>query len=63
MVQAKENDEIISIFIYLQDQVLGFMRDVFSFEHSRYTVVEQLSEDILRMARHYVEVTSVRLSS
>ena len=42
---------------------MAFMRDVFSFRCARYTLVEHLSEDILRLANHYSDKLAERLSS
>lgn len=36
--------------IHQQGLVLGFIRDIFSFDKVRYTTVEALAEDILRLA-------------
>lgn len=46
----------------LQDIVLEFMWDVFSFEKARYTTVEELAEDILRLAKERAVVAKERLS-
>ena len=54
----------INIFIYIfQEQILQFMQDVFSFTQVRYTTVEQLSDDILRLSKDRLARISQRLAS
>lgn len=50
-------------FLWLQNEVLGLMRDIFSFDKVRYTSLPQLSDDILRLAKKRVAVASAKLSS
>lgn len=47
---------------FFKDVVLEFMWDVFSFEKARYTTVEELAEDILRLAKERAVVARERLS-
>ena len=49
--------------MFLQDQVVGYMEEVFSFKNERYTTVEQLADDLLRITRKHVQIASSRLSS
>ena len=44
-----------------QDQVLGFIRDIFSFKKVRFTEVESLAADILKLAEIQSELASDRL--
>ena len=43
--------ELRDVCEFFKDQVMGLMRDVFSFDKARYTSVEQLAEDIMRLSR------------
>lgn len=58
-VMLRDNWEVNYFF---QDVVLEFMWDVFSFEKARYTTVEELAEDILRLAKERAVVARERLS-
>ena len=42
---------ILLFSLYLQEHILQFIRDVFSFEKVAYTTVDQLSSDIHALAR------------
>ena len=46
---------------FFKDQVMGLMRDVFSFDKARYTTVEHLSDDIMRLCRQRMAVIDDRL--
>ena len=62
-----EKSGVIRWFIYLppvlQDQVMAFMRDVFDFDKVRYTTIELLSDDVLRLARDRIAIASAKLAS
>ena len=45
------------LMTFFKDQTLGFIRDLYSFQHVRYTVLEDLSEDIMKLARKNFEAT------
>lgn len=45
---------------YFKNQVLDFMLDIFSFQKVRYTSVEDLSEDILRLMKERVSNINVK---
>ncbi|GFN77604.1 mitoguardin [Plakobranchus ocellatus] len=46
---------------FFKDQVLGFIRDIFSFKKVRFTEVESLAADILKLAEAQSDVASERL--
>lgn len=46
---------------FFKDQVLGFIRDIFSFKKVRFTEVESLAADILKLAELQSEMASERL--
>jgi len=46
-----------------QDIVLGFISDIFSFEKCRYTTLEDLAEDIVRLGEERCEAAVIKLSS
>ena len=41
--------------LFLLFQVLSFIRDLYSFEHVRYTSREELRADVMRLARSRLE--------
>ena len=47
---------------YFREQTLGFINDIFSFQKSRYTTVEELSEDILQHMKARVNNIGVKFS-
>lgn len=47
---------------YFKDIVLGFIRDMFSFEKARYTSIEELSEDIVKLAKSHMELILQKLN-
>ncbi|RUS87060.1 hypothetical protein EGW08_005136 [Elysia chlorotica] len=46
---------------FFKDQVLGFIQDIFSFKKVRFTDVESLAADILRLAEVQSDLASERL--
>lgn len=52
-------------FIRLQDQVIGFLQDIFSFDRVRYSSVEDMSHDVWVLAkqRHQAVVQHMNGSS
>lgn len=48
---------------YFRHQLLEFMADIFSFHKVRYTTVEELSEDILKLMRERASNISVKFSA
>ncbi|GFS21519.1 mitoguardin 2 [Elysia marginata] len=46
---------------FFKDQVLGFIKDIFSFKKVRFTEVESLAADILKLAEIQSEIASERL--
>lgn len=45
-----------------QLEVMGFLMDIFSFQKSRFTTVEELAEDILKHSNRRVENLCSKLS-
>ena len=64
-MKARGCQLILAIFYFslwpCQDQVLGFIRDIFSFKKVRFTEVESLAADILKLAEIQSELASDRL--
>ncbi|GLH10188.1 Mitoguardin [Gryllus bimaculatus] len=48
---------------YFKDQMMAFLADIFSFQKSRYTSVEELAEDILQHMKNRVEAVSQKMST
>jgi len=48
--------------VVLQEVVLGVITDMFSFEKARYTTVNHLSEDILKIAKSHIDVILNKLT-
>ena len=44
-------------------QVLGFIRDLYNADHVRYTTVNEMSEDILKLARSTLEMTNSKIGT
>ncbi|XP_059142729.1 mitoguardin-like [Physella acuta] len=57
------DSELKEMCNYFKNLVLGFIRDIFSFDKVRYTTVESLAEDILRLAEQQSETAAERLKS
>ncbi|XP_064616535.1 mitoguardin-like [Liolophura sinensis] len=55
--------ELKDICFFFKDLVLSFIRDIFSFEKCRYTTLEELSADILRVAKEKNLLGTEKLSS
>jgi hypothetical protein len=51
------------IHIFLQDQVLMFIHDIFNIDKVRYTTVPELADDILAIARERSQIAEEELSS
>jgi len=51
------DEEINNIMNFFKEQVLSFIRDLYNFDHIRYSSVDILSEDIMNLARSRVEAT------
>lgn len=47
--------------VYFRDQVMGLLQDLFSFHSTRFTTVEELSEDVLKHFRSRLNNVSQRL--
>lgn len=57
---------LLCIVLYMctqQDQVMSFVRQIFSFDSLRYTMVDELSEDILSAARQCATKAALRLTA
>lgn len=52
---------VVHLFL-LQDQVMGLLGDIFSFNKSRYTVVGELASDIFTHIKTRVDNISEKLS-
>lgn len=46
----------------LQDQVMGFLLDIFSFQKCHYTTVDALAQDLLSHLKSRVEAVSHKVS-
>jgi len=51
------DEDINAIMNFFKEQVLSFIRDLYDFDHIRYSSVDILSEDIMNLARSRVEAT------
>lgn len=51
------------ICLYFKELVLGFICDVFSFEKCRYTTLDDLAEDIVKLSKVRCEDAALRLAS
>lgn len=47
----------------MQEIVLQFIRDMFSFEKARYTTLDDLSCDIEKLAKKHIEVILEKLNT
>lgn len=56
------DSELKTLCNFFKDLVLGFIRDIFSFQQVRYTTVEDLAEDILIKAKEASELSWERLA-
>lgn len=57
------DEDLRVICHYFKDQMMGFLSDIFSFQKSRYTSVEELAEDILQHMKRRVDAVSQKMSS
>jgi len=51
------DEEINNVMNFFKEQVLSFIRDLYDFDHIRYSSVEILSEDVMNLARSRVDAT------
>ena len=51
------------IIIWLQDQVIGFLQDVFNFSRVRYSSVEDMAADVWILARQRREAIALHMST
>lgn len=56
------DEHLKDICHYFRDQMLGFLDDIFSFQKSRYTTLEEFSEDVLQHMKDRVNNISVKFS-
>lgn len=56
------NEHLRDICHYFRDQILEFLDDIFSFQNSRYTTIEELSEDVLKHMKTRINNISVKFS-
>lgn len=49
--------------LYFKDLVLGFISDIFSFEKCRYTTLDDLADDIVRLGKQRCEAAVIKLSN
>ena len=49
------------LFLFSQETILEFIRDMFSFERTRYITVDDLAEDIVRLAKERSQEALQRL--
>lgn len=50
------NDALYRLVVFPQEQVLLFLKDIFDLEKVRYSSVETLAEDVLRLLRSRAEL-------
>merc|ERR1712150_114697 len=51
------DEELNHLMNFFKEQVLTFIRDLYSFQHVRYSTVEVLAQDIMKLAKTKVELT------
>ena len=51
------DEELNQLMIFFKEQVVMFIRDLFSFQHVRYCSIEVLAQDIMTLAKSRVEAT------
>jgi len=51
------DEDINRVMNFFKEQVLSFIRDLYDFDHVRYSSIEILAEDIMNLARSRVEAT------
>ena len=51
------DEELNQLMNFFKEQVLSFIRDLYSFQHVRYSSVEILAQDIMTLAKRRVEAT------
>lgn len=51
------DEKLNQLMLFFKEQVLTFIRDLYSFQHVRYVSVEILAEDIMTLAKTRVEAT------
>lgn len=56
------DEHLRDICHYFRDQILEFFNDIFSFQKSRYTTIEEFSEDVLQHMKTRVNNISVKFS-
>uniref|UniRef100_A0A023F390 Mitoguardin n=1 Tax=Triatoma infestans TaxID=30076 RepID=A0A023F390_TRIIF len=56
------DDNLREICQFFKMEVMGFLMDIFSFQKSRFTTIEELAEDILKHSNTRVENLSSKLS-
>ncbi|XP_071444121.1 mitoguardin-like [Hetaerina americana] len=57
------DEELRSICQFFKDQVMGFLQDIFNFQQTRYTSVEELALDVMGHARSRADGIMERLSA
>ncbi|CAG5116612.1 unnamed protein product [Candidula unifasciata] len=57
------NTELKELCLFFKGLVLGFIQDIFSFDKVRFTTVEALAEDILKLAEQQSENAAERLKT
>ncbi|KAF6214814.1 hypothetical protein GE061_009557 [Apolygus lucorum] len=55
------DDRLREICQYFKDQVMGYLVDIFSFQRSRFTTVEELAEDIVKHTKDRVDNLGLKL--
>lgn len=56
------DENLKDICHYFRDQMLGFLADIFNFQKSRFTTLEEFSQDILDHMKTRVNNISVKFS-
>ncbi|KAL1124385.1 hypothetical protein AAG570_001014 [Ranatra chinensis] len=56
------DERLKEICQYFKDQVMGFLGDIFSFQMSRFTTVEELTEDVMKHVKTRIDNVCARLT-
>ena len=51
------DEELNQLMNFFKEQVMTFIRDLYSFQHVRYSTVEILAQDIMTLAKSKVELS------
>lgn len=57
------NEELKEVCHYFKSEIMDFLCDIFNFQKVRYTTIEELSDDILRLMRERANNIQVKFSA